>query len=35
MSVVQAIGAQEGLLTREQLETYLHNAPAEYKLEVI
>ncbi len=31
MSVVQKIGAQEGLLTREQLEEYLKNAPAEYK----
>ncbi len=31
MSVVQYIGAQKGLLTREQLEGYLKNAPAEYK----
>lgn len=31
MSVVQRIGAQEGLLTREQLEEYLKNAPAEYR----
>lgn len=30
MSVVQHIGAQTGLLTREQLEGYLKNAPAEY-----
>lgn len=30
MSVVQHIGAQEGLLTREQLEEYLTNAPADY-----
>lgn len=30
MSVVQYIGAQKGLLTREQIETYLKNAPAEY-----
>lgn len=30
MSVVQHIGAQEGLLTRAQLEEYLANAPAEY-----
>lgn len=31
MSVVQYIGAQEGLLTREKLEEYLANAPADYK----
>jgi ribokinase len=30
MSVVQEIGAQKGLLTREQLENYLQNRPAEY-----
>lgn len=30
MSVVQYIGAQEGLLTREKLEEYLANKPAEY-----
>ncbi len=30
MSVVQHIGAQTGLLTREQLEEYLKNAPADY-----
>jgi sugar/nucleoside kinase (ribokinase family) len=30
MSVVQHIGAQEGLLTREQLEQYLADAPADY-----
>jgi ribokinase len=30
MSVVQYVGAQAGLLTREELETYLKNAPAEY-----
>lgn len=30
MSVVQKIGAQTGLLTREQLLTYLKNAPADY-----
>lgn len=30
MSVVQAIGAQKGLLTRDALETYLRNAPADY-----
>lgn len=31
MSVVQKVGAQEGLLTREQLEKYLAEAPADYK----
>lgn len=31
MSVVQKIGAQEGLLTKEQLEEYLAKAPPEYK----
>lgn len=31
MSVVQYIGAQEGLLTREKLEEYLANAPDNYK----
>jgi len=30
MSVVQKIGAQEGLLTRPQLEEYLKNAPVDY-----
>lgn len=30
MSVVQQIGAQAGLLTREKLEEYLANRPAEY-----
>lgn len=30
MSVVQQIGAQKGLLTREQLEKYLADAPASY-----
>ncbi len=30
MSVVQHIGAQTGLLTREQIEQYLKNAPADY-----
>jgi ribokinase len=32
MSVVQYIGAQEGLLTREKLEEYLENAPEDYKV---
>ncbi len=31
MSVVQEIGAQKGLLSREKLEEYLKNALAEYK----
>lgn len=31
MSVVQYIGAQKGLLTRDELEKYLENAPADYK----
>lgn len=31
MNVVQYIGAQEGLLTREKLEEHLKNAPEEYK----
>jgi ribokinase len=31
MSVVQKVGAQEGLLSREKLEEYLRNAPADYK----
>jgi len=35
MSVVQHIGAQAGLLTREKLQEFLANAPAEYKAEKI
>ncbi|TAN36393.1 carbohydrate kinase family protein [Patescibacteria group bacterium] len=31
MSVVQKVGAQEGLLTREALEKFLAEAPADYK----
>lgn len=31
MSVVQYIGAREGLLSREKLEEYLRNAPEDYK----
>lgn len=31
MSVVQGIGAREGLLTRSQLEKYLADAPPDYK----
>ncbi len=33
MSVVQYIGAQKGLLSKEQLEKHLAEAPAEYKVE--
>ena len=32
MSVIQYIGAQAGLLTREKLEAYLKDAPKSYKL---
>ena len=35
MSVVQGIGAQEGLLSREKLMMYLENAPEDYKPEQI
>ena len=35
MSVVQDIGAQRGLLTREKLEEYLKNAPENYKAKKI
>ena len=35
MSVVKQVGAQKGLLTREKLEEYLANAPADYKPEKI
>jgi hypothetical protein len=31
MSVVQDIGAQRGLLSREKLEEYLKSAPEDYK----
>lgn len=33
MSVVQYVGAQKGLLSKEQLEKHLDEAPAEYKVE--
>jgi len=33
MSVVQEIGAQKGLLTREALEKFLADAPAEYRVD--
>jgi ribokinase len=32
MSVVQKIGAQEGLLSRTAIETFIADAPSEYKL---
>jgi ribokinase len=31
MSVAQFVGAQQGLLTREQLEWWIHRAPEEYR----
>ncbi len=33
MSVVQHVGAQKGLLTRAEIERYLANAPADYRVE--
>lgn len=33
MSVVQEIGAQKGLLSREEIEQHLANAPANYRIE--
>lgn len=35
MSVVQQVGAQKGLLSREKLEEYLKNAPEDYKVQQI
>ncbi len=35
MSVVQYVGAREGLLSRERIEEYLKNAPADYTSSVI
>ena len=35
MSVVQYVGAQKGLLTKEKLEEYLKNAPEDYKVSSI
>jgi sugar/nucleoside kinase (ribokinase family) len=35
MSVVQDVGAQRGLLKKEKIETYLKDAPPEYKVKVI
>lgn len=35
MNVVQHVGAQEGLLSEEQLEEFLKKAPAEYELKIL
>jgi ribokinase len=35
MSVVQEVGAQRGLLTKEKLEDYLAKAPEDYKISII
>lgn len=35
MNVVQHIGAQEGLLSHDQIEEYLKNAPESYKLTIL
>jgi ribokinase len=35
MAVVQEIGAQKGLLSREKIEEYLKNAPESYRVELI
>jgi len=35
MSVVQHIGAQEGLVTKDELEKYLENAPEDYKVSTL
>ncbi|MDP3710610.1 MAG: carbohydrate kinase family protein [bacterium] len=35
MSVVQKVGAREGLLSRDELEDYLKKAPADYKPKII
>lgn len=35
MSVVQHIGAQKGLLTKNEIESYLKKAPKEYKVSII
>ena len=34
MSVTEQVGAQKGLLTREQLEKYLSEAPENYRVEL-
>ncbi|MFH1393216.1 MAG: carbohydrate kinase family protein [Patescibacteria group bacterium] len=35
MSVVQQVGAREGLLTREELEEYLSKAPSDYEPKIL
>ena len=35
MAVVQEVGAQKGLLTKEKIEEYIKNAPADYKAKKI
>ncbi|MFH1990768.1 MAG: carbohydrate kinase family protein [Patescibacteria group bacterium] len=35
MSVVQQVGAREGLLTRKELEEYLANAPSDYEPKIL
>ncbi|MFA6520542.1 MAG: PfkB family carbohydrate kinase [Candidatus Paceibacterota bacterium] len=35
MSVVQEVGAQKGLLSREKIEEYLKSAPEDYKVKII
>jgi ribokinase len=35
MSVAQFVGAQEGLLTKEQLEWWLKKAPGDYRVKEI
>ncbi|MFA6414684.1 MAG: carbohydrate kinase family protein [Candidatus Paceibacterota bacterium] len=35
MAVVQEVGAQKGLLSREKLEGYLASAPADYRVEIL
>lgn len=35
MSVVQEVGAQKGLLSREQIEKFLSEAPADYRVTVL
>lgn len=35
MSVVQQVGAQRGLLSKEKLEEYLENAPEDYKISTL
>ena len=35
MSVVQYVGAQEGLLTKEKIEEYIKNAPTDFVVKVL